>query len=73
MDVIDLNERRRAAQEAELPETATCPCGEAWFELRGGPTENGAVCMTPDGSITGYAGYPHCVSCGKPYQRPHGA
>ena len=65
MDVIDLNEKRRE-REAPQPEHAACGCGEAWFELRGGPTGNGAVCMTRDGCITGYAGTPCCVSCGKP-------
>jgi len=69
MDIIDLTERRRAAEEAQLPATAVCPCGEAWFELRGGPTGNGAVCMTPEGTVTGYAGVPTCVGCGRSYQR----
>jgi hypothetical protein len=71
MDIIDLDQRRREAQPP-APDYATCPCGEAWFELRDGPeaTPNGAVCMTLDGSVTGYTGRPHCISCSKPYTRP---
>lgn len=66
MDIVDLNEKRREREEPQ-PENAACTCGEAWFELRGGPTGNGAVCMTPDGCVTGYAGTPYCVGCGEPY------
>lgn len=69
MDVIDLDQRRREAEEPR-PEYATCPCGEAWFELRGGPTQNGAVCMTPEGVITGYAGTPYCIDCKTKYLEP---
>lgn len=66
MDIIDLNERRRAAEDQ--PDYVTCPCGEAWFELRGNHPqmpEHGAVVLRPDGTISGYAGTPHCVSCGQ--------
>lgn len=65
MDIIDLSEKRREREEPPA-DHAACECGEAWFELRGGPTGNGAVCMTPDGCVTGWAGTPCCVSCGKP-------
>jgi hypothetical protein len=66
MNVIDLNERRRQAGEGEP--VAVCPCGEAWFVLRGtSSAPDGAVCMTADGVVTGYAGRPHCLSCGRPY------
>ena len=65
MDVIDFEQRRRERQDPQ-PEYASCVCGEAWFELRGGPTGNGAVCMSRDGAITGYVGTPCCVACGKP-------
>lgn len=67
MDIIDLDARRRAAEE-DQPSYVTCACGEAWFELRGNHPqmpERGAVTIRPDGGISGYAGTPHCVSCGK--------
>jgi hypothetical protein len=66
MDIIDLNQRRHETAEPTY-DGAVCDCGEAWFELR-----DGAVTMTPAGSITGYTGRPHCVGCGKPYSRPAG-
>lgn len=49
------------------PGYATCPCGEAWFELRNatGPAPHGAVSLAADRqSINGYTGTPHCLSCG---------
>lgn len=72
MDIIDLTQKRLEAEEATAPEYATCPCGEAWFELRntGDLAPHGAVCMSPTGSITGYTGQPHCLSCGQPYLKP---
>jgi hypothetical protein len=68
MDVIDMNERRHRAADDEI-DLAFCPCGEAWFGLRGGPQEapNGALCMARDGRVTGYMGVLHCVACGRPY------
>ncbi|QIY66250.1 hypothetical protein HEP85_37730 [Streptomyces sp. RPA4-2] len=65
MTIINLD---KARHEREQPpaQHAACECGETWFELRGGPTGSGAVCMTRDGCITGYAGAPCCVGCGKP-------
>lgn len=66
MDIIDLDQKRRDREEPQ-PDHAACVCGEAWFELRGSPTGNGAVCMTPDGAVTGYAGTPCCIGCGVPY------
>ncbi len=71
MDIIDLSEKRRE-REGPQPEYAACRCGEAWFELRGGPTGSGAVCMTTDGVVTGYAGTPCCVGCGLPFTLPVG-
>ncbi|WP_369042195.1 hypothetical protein [Streptomyces sp. Midd1] len=67
MTVIDLNERRTAKE----PERgyAACPCGSGWFELRAG-TGKGAVCLAEDGTVTGYAGHPHCIECGTAW-RPH--
>ncbi|NUP46143.1 MAG: hypothetical protein HOW97_02335 [Catenulispora sp.] len=61
MEIIDLTQKRREADAASATEYTTCACGEAWFELR-----DGAVSMTPDGSITAWTGKPHCISCGKP-------
>jgi hypothetical protein len=64
MTISDLNERRRAAAGGGY-EGIVCRCGEAWFELRPGPTApTAAVCLGEDGAVTGYAGVPHCVSCG---------
>ena len=68
MDVIDLNQRRRDSEQPK-PDYVTCECGEAWFELRGNHPrmpEHGAVVLRPDGTISGYAGTPCCVGCGKP-------
>lgn len=73
MDVIDLNQRRRDSEQPD-PGYVTCECGEAWFELRGNHPqmpEHGAVTIRPDGGISGYAGTPHCVSCGKEIGRAH--
>ncbi|MDX2837962.1 hypothetical protein PV377_02910 [Streptomyces ipomoeae] len=67
MDVIDLNQRRRDSEQPK-PDYVTCECGEAWFELRGNHPkmpEHGAVVLRPDGTISGYAGTPCCVGCGK--------
>jgi hypothetical protein len=36
-----------------------CPCGSAWFTVS-------AVCLSRDGSVTGYAGAPVCVECQEP-------
>lgn len=71
MTVIDLTERRQQAAQSDDP-TASCPCGEAWFELRSTlpATPHGAVCMDRDGRITGYHGIPHCISCGRPHEVP---
>lgn len=65
MDIIDLNARRTTEDQ---PDYVTCPCGGAWFELRANHPqmpEHGAVVLRPDGTISGYAGTPHCVSCGE--------
>jgi len=64
MDIISLDQKRREAEAAAAPDYVACPCGGAWFELRGG-----AVCMTPAGSITGWTGKPHCRSCGRLYTK----
>jgi hypothetical protein len=67
MTVIDFNERRRKSEQPK-PDYVTCECGEAWFELRSNHPkmpEHGAVVLRPDGTISGYAGTPCCVGCGK--------
>ncbi|MET9445451.1 hypothetical protein [Streptomyces sp. NPDC006610] len=70
MNAIDLDERGfEAVQPAH--DGATCTCGEAWFVLDGdNMAPNGAVCMTKDGVVTGYAGRPRCMSCGRVYTLP---
>lgn len=68
MTVINFNERRRVSEQPK-PDYIVCECGEAWFELRGTHPkmpEHGAVVLRPDGTISGYAGTPRCVGCGKP-------
>lgn len=63
---------RRPSNVVDLPLAAsvgngykTCDCGEGWFRLvsrdLGTPA---AVCMSQEGSITGYTGVPVCVGCG---------
>lgn len=67
MDVIDLASRRAAA--TDTPDYAQCECGSAWFQLRrptaDGDAEPGVVAMSLEGSVTGYAGLPHCLECGR--------
>ena len=69
MTVIDFTERRQAAAQSEDP-TASCPCGEAWFELRSDlpSAPHGAVCLDREGRVTGYHGTLYCISCGKRHQ-----
>ncbi|MEU1552107.1 hypothetical protein ABZ517_05220 [Streptomyces scabiei] len=66
-DVINLNDHRTAGE----PDRgfAACPCGSGWFELRSG-TRAGAVCLSEDGTVTGYSGHPYCIECKTPW-RPH--
>lgn len=49
-----------------------CACGSAWFELRGsaelGQPEGGAVSIDGHGTVTGYAGAPHCIECGEKWE-----
>jgi hypothetical protein len=60
-NVIDISSRSSNSHSAASGyDGAICSCGEAWFNT-------GPVCMTRDGEVTGYAGRPHCVSCGKAY------
>lgn len=69
MTVIDLAGRRATSQPAgDRP--AVCVCGGQWFELRSDHPrvpEHGAVCLRADGTVSGYAGTPHCVACGEPF------
>lgn len=70
MSAINLDEREVEAVQPAY-DGATCTCGETWFVLVGDSTAiNGAVCMTREGVVTGYAGRPHCMSCGHPYPVP---
>lgn len=68
MDVTDINEFRKksAAREGGYDGAVCRFCGEAWFQLNGDPV--GLVCISEDGSITGYAGYLYCSSCGRPHR-----
>jgi hypothetical protein len=72
MDIINLDQKRADVEAAAAPDYAVCPCGEAWFELRntGDLAPQGAVCLSPGGSVTGYTGRPYCLSCGRPYLKP---
>jgi hypothetical protein len=63
MNVVDLSARRATAQADDG--CATCPCGSGWFELRlPNSSQPGAVCLQQDGTVSGYAGQPHCIECG---------
>lgn len=68
MTVVDMHEerRKRDLRRREGGEDGydglVCGCGEAWFALHG---RGSAVCLGPDGEITGYSGTLKCVSCGK--------
>jgi hypothetical protein len=47
-----------------------CSCGSAWFTLDGRAAgalnrPGGAVTLSADGSVTGYAGVPVCAECGE--------
>jgi hypothetical protein len=68
MDVTDINEFRKKSEAREGSyDGAVCRhCGEAWFCLNGDPV--GLVCVSRDGSITGYAGYLYCSACGRPHR-----
>jgi len=69
MAVIALDERR-AARTAR--DNATCSCGSQWFTLvrvdRDGAETSGAISMTREGEIFGYAGIPRCMECGNDYK-----
>lgn len=67
MTVIDMDEFRKKTPASEGSyDGATCRhCGEAWFCLGGDPA---VVCISRDGSVTGYAGYLYCSSCGRPHR-----
>lgn len=65
--------------DGELEGIGWCACGAAWFELA--PFEDtdadadigAAVCISPEGDVTGYAGRLVCTECGEdwaPRQRP---
>ena len=67
-NVVSLADHRAPEFEGEPP--VICACGSWWFELRSNHErcpEHGAISLTRDGSISGYAGTPHCISCGEPW------
>jgi hypothetical protein len=61
----------RPAASSNVGDLAECPCGSAWFELRGPADEAGAVVLNGEGSVTGYSGFPHCVECGQEWLPAH--
>jgi len=69
-NVIDLA-NRGATSETNGRQPAVCgDCGGAWFELRPNHPqmpENGAITLRADGTVSGYAGTPHCLGCGTPW------
>ncbi|MCK5891723.1 hypothetical protein [Aeromicrobium sp.] len=56
MTVVDMTQW---ASERSGDEHIECPCGSVWFEL-----VDGAVTMSVDESIVGYAGALRCKECG---------
>lgn len=66
-NVIGLADRR-TTPETEGRKPAVCvECGGQWFELRPNHPqmpEHGALTLRVDGTVSGYAGVPHCVGCG---------
>lgn len=68
MRVTDLGEWRDRNMREEGG-FASCVCGSGWFEIRL-PDGPGAVCMNPDGTVTGYSGHPYCAECGAPWHLP---
>lgn len=60
----------RSARSGEA--AARCACGAEWFVLRGRTSDpeaiaHGAVTISADGSVTGYAGSLVCAECGTEY------
>lgn len=67
--ILSLDEAR-ARTHSDGP--ARCACGSEWFLLRGRPTDPevaaaGAVTLSAEGRVTGYAGAPVCADCGEPW------
>lgn len=65
-----MSERTRRSPADE--EVSSCPCGSAWFTLRGtAPNEGiavpGVVAVDGRGSVIGYAGQLVCVECARPF------
>lgn len=44
-----------------------CACGGEWFELKTNVSHipHGALCFALDGHVSGFAGTPHCIECGR--------
>lgn len=52
--------------EREPTDAAACAnCGDQWFTLVSSSDIPTAVTMSQSGSVTGYHGLPHCVTCGQ--------
>lgn len=69
-DVIDINARRRKPPTStDDTDHAECAdCGSWWFALTAtqpANATNGAVTLDGIGMVTGYAGMPHCIECGR--------
>ncbi|MFE5332533.1 hypothetical protein ACFRCG_39765 [Embleya sp. NPDC056575] len=61
--VINLADRRPPAGD----EPAICPCGSWYWVLRSNHErcpEHGALTLRSNGTVSGYAGWPHCQACG---------
>lgn len=67
--VVDLASRRASA-----PTVALCRCGSGWWTLRGTADvpglDHGALAVTTEGRVTGYAGELRCLECGEPGPTP---
>lgn len=70
--MTDRRRRRRTTRPHDDGDLALCPCGSGWFEVKGGMGKDqpaqGAVCVSSNGAITGYAGQLHCTECGGRWQ-----
>jgi hypothetical protein len=57
----------------QTDDVGRCPCGSAWFELKGAPPfPGGAVSIDESGAVTGRYGALHCVECGAEWLPPRG-
>jgi hypothetical protein len=67
-DLVQLDLARGTSRTHD-DEPLVCSCGSSWFELctidATGTKTYGAVVVNQAGSVTGYSGTPHCLSCGR--------